>query len=100
MNQYVPIDVTRDEKTLCVVVEAAPVIMAKVHPMNTSERMARTMMLAKTRFLDEMALPFRVSSICLSPRKRALRIGMRAMLMEIMFRATSSKAVTRPGKYR
>src|SRR5580658_7661673 len=100
MNQYELIDATRDEKTLCVEVEATPETIAKVHPMNASESMARAMTATKTIDLVEMALPFRVSSSTLSPLKSAVRMGINPTLMEIMFRATSSKSVTKPGKYR
>ena len=52
-------EATSDEKTPCVEVEATPETMAKVHPMNTSESIARAMTVTKTIDLVETALPFR-----------------------------------------
>ena len=79
-------------------VDATPETIAKVHPMNTSERSASATTAANTADLEETELPLRVSSSGLSPLKRAARMGMRPRLIEIMFKATSSKMVTKLGK--
>src|ERR1039458_9891997 len=56
MNQYVFIESTSAEKTLWPETEAAPEIMAKVHPMKTSDSIARTITEAMTIDLPETAL--------------------------------------------
>ena len=71
--------------------------MAKVQPMKTSDSIARTITVAMTIDLPETVLPLRVSSSCLSPLIRTVRMGMSPRLIEIMFRATSSKIVTNVG---
>ena len=78
-------------------VDATPETIAKVHPMNASESSASAMTAANTTDLDETELPLRVSSSGLSPLKRAIRMGISPRLIETMFRATSSKIVTKLG---
>ncbi len=79
-------------------VDATPETIAKVHPMNASESNASAMTAANTIDLDETELPLRVSSSDLSPLKSAVRMGTSPTLIEIMFRATSSRMVTKLGR--